>query len=173
MGSLSGWRLCPRCGAALEHEDGRAECGACGSVYYAESAPTASALVVDDGGRVLLARRAHEPDAGRWDLVGGFLEEGEPPLDGLRREVLEETGLEVETGAFLGVFVDTYGDDDDAGSVLNLVWDARVVSGEPQPADDVSELRWFSLDALPDRDELAFRWVAPFLAEVAASRALP
>ena len=139
-------------------------------MFWAQSAPTASALIVDGAERVLLARRAHEPDAGRWDLVGGFLEEGEAPLDGLRREVHEETGLEIEAGPFLGVFVDTYGDEVGATSVLNLVWEARVVSGEPVPADDVAELRWFSRDALPEQGELAFRWVAPFLAEVAASR---
>lgn len=138
-------------------------------MFWAQSAPAASALIVDGAERVLLARRAHEPDAGRWDLVGGFLEEGEAPLDGLRREVREETGLEIEAGRFLGVFVDTYGGEDGATSVLNLVWEARVVSGEPAPDDDVSELRWFSLDALPQRDELAFRWVAPFLADVAAA----
>jgi ADP-ribose pyrophosphatase YjhB (NUDIX family) len=140
-------------------------------VHYAQSAPAASALVVDDAGRVLLARRAYEPDAGLWDLLGGFLEEGEPPLDGLRRELLEETALEVEAGQFLGAFVDTYGDGDGATSVLNLVWEARVVAGEPRPADDVSELRWFELDELPPPSELAFRWVARFLAQVAASRA--
>jgi ADP-ribose pyrophosphatase YjhB (NUDIX family) len=140
-------------------------------VCYAQSAPAASALVVDDAGRILLGRRAYEPDAGLWDLLGGFLEEGEPPLDGLHRELLEETALEVEAGPFLGAFVDTYGDGDGATSVLNLVWKARVVAGEPRPADDVSELRWFELDELPPPSELAFRWVARFLAQVAASRA--
>jgi len=43
------------------------------------------------------------------------------------------------------------------------VWEASVVSGEPSPADDVSELRWFALDELPPPEECAFRWVAPFL----------
>ncbi len=170
MGTLSGWRACPRCGAELANDGARAECGKCGSVYYAQSAPATSALVVDDAGRVLLARRAYEPDAGLWDLLGGFLEEGESPLDGLHRELLEETGLEVETGPFLGAVVDTYGEGEGVTSVLNLVWEAHVVAGEPRPADDVSELRWFALDELPPPDELAFRWVAPFLAELAASR---
>jgi len=170
MGVLSGWRLCPRCGGELDNTESRAECSGCGSVYYARSAPTASALVVDDAGRVLLARRAFEPDAGLWDLVGGFLEEGESPLDGLRREVLEETSLHVEPGAFLGAFLDTYGDGAEAASVLNLVWEARIVSGEPRPADDVSELRWFARDELPEPQELAFSWVAPFLAGLASSR---
>jgi len=43
------------------------------------------------------------------------------------------------------------------------VWEARVVGGEPAPADDVSELRWFRRDALPDDEELAFRWLAASL----------
>ena len=103
------------------------------------------------------------PDAGLWDTLGGFLDEGEHPLDGLRRELREETGLEVEPGAFLGTYLDTYGDDPEATSVLNLVWEARIVSGDPAPADDVSELRWFPRDAPPPPEECAFRWVAKFL----------
>ncbi len=92
---------------------------------------------------MLLGRRAHDPDAGLWDVLGGFVDEGEHPLDALRRELDEETGLGVEPGAFLGAFIDTYGEDPEATSVLNLVWEARIVSGDPSPADDVSELRWF------------------------------
>ena len=129
-----------------------------------------SALVVDDAGRMLLGRRAHDPDAGLWDTLGGFLDEGEHPLDGLRRELVEETGLEVEPGAFLGAYVDTYGDGPEATSVLNLVWEARIVSGEPSPADDVSELRWFPRDAPPPPEECAFRWVAEFLHSVEVRR---
>jgi len=59
-------------------------------------------LVVDEAGRLLLARRSRDPDAGFWDTPGGFLDEAEHPVDGLRRELLEETGLEVEVGAFVG-----------------------------------------------------------------------
>lgn len=170
MGSLSGWRFCPRCAGELSGDDRRAECPSCGSVYYAKSAPAVSALLFDDVGRVLLARRAHEPDAGLWDIPGGFLEEAEHPLDGLRRELLEETGLEVEPGEFVGSFIDAYGDDPGATSVLNLVWEARILSGEPKPADDVSELRWFATDDLPSPEELAFRWVEEFLAGLPALR---
>ncbi|MDQ3382050.1 MAG: NUDIX domain-containing protein [Actinomycetota bacterium] len=90
-----------------------------------------AAVVVDDAERMLLARRAHDPDAGRWDTLGGFLDEGEHPLDGLRRELLEETGAEVEPSEFIGAYLDTYGDGPDATSVLNLVWEARIVSGKP------------------------------------------
>jgi 8-oxo-dGTP diphosphatase len=140
-------------------------CPACGSVYYAHSVPAVSAIVDDDDGRVLLARRAFEPDAGLWDTPGGFLEEGEEPVEALKRELLEETGLEVKPDRFLGAYLDTYGEGPAVSSVLNLVWEARVVSGEMEPADDVSELRWFARDELPTDDALAFRWIARFLRE--------
>ena len=168
MGALDGWRFCPRCAVELSNDGGKADCSSCGSTYYAQSAPAVSALVSDGASRVLLARRAHDPDAGLWDLLGGFLEEGEHPLDGLRRELLEETGLEVEPGEFLGTFMDTYGEGPQVASVLNLVWEARVVAGEPSPADDVSELRWFPRDDPPPPEECAFRWVAKFLSSLSA-----
>ena len=126
------------------------------------------ALVVDDSGRLLLARRAFEPDAGMWDALGGFLDEGEEPLEGLRRELAEEAGVEIEIGDFAGVFADRYGNGDDASAVLNLVWEATIAKGEPLPADDVAELRWFPRDALPPDGELAFNWLAPCLRAWAA-----
>ena len=136
---------------------GKVECPACGFVAYAHSDPTACALVLDAEGRILLARRAIEPHRGKWDLPGGFLDEGEHPLDALRRELNEEAGLEIEPLDFVGAFVDRYGDGPDAPLTLNLYWTARIVRGEPQPADDVSELRWFARDELPGEHELAFR----------------
>lgn len=151
MSRLEGWRSCPRCAATLRNDGARVECEACGFVEYANSAPAVQALVVD-AGRVLLTRRAFDPGAGKWDLPGGFLDEGEHPLDGLRRELREETGLEVELGAFLGAWLDPY----EHRTVLGLTWLAIPVSGTPRPADDVAALDWFGPDELPRDDEFAF-----------------
>jgi ADP-ribose pyrophosphatase YjhB (NUDIX family) len=120
--------------------------------------------VVVDEGRVLLARRAGEPFRGYWDLPGGFVDEGEHPLDGIRRELREETGLDVEPEDFVGVWMDRYGDAEDAHATLNLYWTARVLGGEAQAADDVTELAWFGPDELPPAEELAFH-----IAEVLAT----
>jgi ADP-ribose pyrophosphatase YjhB (NUDIX family) len=156
MTELDGWRFCPRCGREVEREEGRLRCRACGFVYYAGSRATASALCVDERGRILLARRAVEPFQGRWDLPGGFLEEAEHPLDALRRELREETSLEVEPLEFVGVWMDRYRHDQGVASTLNLYWTARVVRGAAQAADDVAEVAWFAPDELPAEDEFAF-----------------
>jgi ADP-ribose pyrophosphatase YjhB (NUDIX family) len=89
--------------------------------------------------------------------------EDEHPLDCVRRELLEETGLEVEPDEFLGVWMDRYSEDESGPSTLNLYWRAAVVGGSPRPEDDVSELRWFAPGDLPPGEELAFRNVAEVL----------
>jgi ADP-ribose pyrophosphatase YjhB (NUDIX family) len=164
MGSLNGWTFCPRCRARLEREPRRVECPDCGFVAYANPSPTACAVCVDDERRILLVRRAGEVFHRYWDLPGGFVDEDEHPLDTIRRELEEETGLEVEPLEFLGVWMDRYSEDESGESTLNLYWRARVLGGEPRPADDVSELRWFAPNELPPPDEVAFRNVREVLA---------
>ena len=147
-----------------------ASCPACGSVYYANAAATASALVLDADSRLLLARRAIEPYLGMWDTIGGFLEETETPEQALVREVAEETGLVVEPGMYVGTYVDRYGDGDDAVTTLNLVFETTAAYAAARPADDVAELAWFPLDDLPPAEAFAFHDVGRFVHEWAAGR---
>ena len=90
----------------------------------------------------------------RTCAVGGFVEEGEHPLEGLRREVEEETGLGFEPALLLGMWMGRYAEDDRA--TLNLFWTGRLSAGDPAAADDVAELRWFRADELPPPTALAF-----------------
>lgn len=64
------------------------------------------ALVIQDD-QILLIKKARGPYTGQWDLPGGGLEFGEKPLDGLSREVLEETGLTVQKADLMDVFSHT------------------------------------------------------------------
>jgi ADP-ribose pyrophosphatase YjhB (NUDIX family) len=162
---LDEWRFCPRCGAGIEvdGQEGQIDCEACGFRAYANSEPTASALCVDDEGHLLLARRGRGPFTGSWDFPGGFLGEGEHPRDGLRRELKEETGVEIEPLEFLGVWIDRYSEDESGPATLNFYWTARIAGGEPEANDDVAELRWFAPSEIP-REELAFRHLPDVLA---------
>ena len=149
---MSIFRFCPLCARPLPTPTEppervvQQECAGCGAIHYRNAKPTASALVVRDG-RVLLGRRSIEPHKDLWDVPGGFLEPWEDPLEGVRREVLEETGYEVEPGEVLAILVDVY--DDPSVYTFNVYYLARIVGGEPRPADDVAELGWFGRDELP------------------------
>ncbi len=154
---MKAFRYCPYCRTDLvtEHQEGqdRQRCPGCGEWFYRNSKPCAGALVVDGQGRLLLARRAIEPFKGKWDIPGGYLEDGEHPEAGAIREVLEETGLRVRITGFGGIYMDTYGA---AGvSTLNVFYDAEVdgdIPGTLAAQDDVSELAWFAPEALPLED---------------------
>jgi mutator protein MutT len=161
VGELDGWKRCPVCATAVEPDDGRFECPECGFVTFAHSMPTASALVVDDDGRVLLSKRAHDPASGKWDVPGGFLEEGEDPLEGVRRELREEAGITLAGEQLLGIWMDEYDYKGRRVATLNIYYRARG-EGTPTPADDVEELRWFSPDDVPP-SELAFEHISDVL----------
>lgn len=165
MVALDDWRFCPRCGEAIEKVEDRAECRACGYVGYANPVPAAEAVCFDEHGRVLLGRRAVDPGVGLWDLPGGFLHENEHPLDALRREIREETSLELDAVDFLGFWLEPY----DGRIVLCLTWTAKA-RGDGRAADDLVELRWFARDELPGLDELAFSHYPAVLSAALARR---
>ena len=64
--------------------------------------PCVGAIVLDEAGRLLLVRRGREPSRGLWSLPGGRVEPGESGPDAVRREVLEETGLQVTVRELVG-----------------------------------------------------------------------
>ena len=156
-------RFCLACGARLVTAvvDGRRRrrCPRCGWTFYANPVPATAALVVARG-RVLLARRARPPYAGTWDLPGGFLEAGETPLAGVRRELREELGVGVRTTALVDFTTDRYGLRGFA--VLTIVYRVTPTSSKVRAKDDVSEVRWFRPRDLPFRD-IAFPGLRRFL----------
>jgi 8-oxo-dGTP diphosphatase len=101
--------------------------------------PCVGAVVHDDQHRLLVVRRGRAPAAGRWSLPGGRVEAGETDADAVRREVREETGLDVLVGRRVGT-VERDGPD-------GLVYDIRdyacsVTGGRLRAGDDASEVQW-------------------------------
>jgi 8-oxo-dGTP diphosphatase len=144
-------RHCYHCGSSLiDHGPGtHPHCTACGETTWRNSKPTASLLVTDDRGRVLLVRRSVEPRTGWWDVPGGFCEPGELPEAAAIREAREELGVEVRLTAQTGMYTDVYRDETEF--TLNIFYAAQIVSGTPVAADDALELRWFGPDELPEQ----------------------
>ncbi len=149
------YRFCPADGTRLEdpRPSGGATCPLCGRSWYRNSAPAVGAVIVRDG-KALVTVRAREPEKGRLDLPGGFVEVGEHPADGLVREVREELGVEAEVlGTPVLLATHTYGED--GNWVLAIGFRVRLKGGEIRPTDDVAEVRWVSVEEL---DSLDFAW---------------
>jgi ADP-ribose pyrophosphatase YjhB (NUDIX family) len=92
-----------------------------------------SGIIIDDNGRALLIRRR---DNGRWEPPGGVLELGETIDDGLRREVREETGLDIEPIALSGVYKNM------TRAIVNLVFRCKITGGRLAANDEASDFRW-------------------------------
>jgi 8-oxo-dGTP diphosphatase len=99
--------------------------------------------VVVDGGRALLIRRGEEPLKGKWSIPGGMLELGESLLEGVVREVREETGLTVEPVELIEL-LDRVHRDGDRVRYHYVIADylCSAVDGSLRAASDADEARW-------------------------------
>src|SRR3984957_15102883 len=101
------------------------------------------AAITDEEGRILCVRMNYATRA--WTTPGGRVELGESPLDALKREVLEESGLDVVVEELVGVYSKPYVDD------IVLFFRARVVAHHPwQPNEEIAQMGYFGRDDLPE-----------------------
>ncbi|MEW5702933.1 MAG: NUDIX hydrolase [Candidatus Zixiibacteriota bacterium] len=150
------YRFCPYCRAALvRRQDGaheRLRCPDCDFVYYHNPVPAAGG-VIHRNGAICLVRRAVEPRKGHWSLPAGFMEYNEAPRECARREIREETGLDVTVGDVLGVYCGF--DDPRQHAVLIVFWTRELTWQAPVAGDDADAIEFFPPSAIPD--DIAFR----------------
>jgi mutator protein MutT len=110
---------------------------------FPESPLVGVGAVIVENGRVLLVRRGQEPLKGKWTLPGGILELGEALLEGVVREVREETGLVVEPVELVEL-LDRVHREDDRVRYHYVIADylCRVVGGDLEAASDADAVRW-------------------------------
>jgi ADP-ribose pyrophosphatase YjhB (NUDIX family) len=101
--------------------------------------------------RILMAQRGKEPLKGSWSLPGGALETGESLADGVRREVREETGLDILPLGVLEIFERIMLDASGAPEYHYVLIDymCRVIGGTLAPGDDVCAVEWVRRRDLP------------------------
>ena len=94
-------------------------------------------IVVDEGNRVLLIQRR---DIGRWEPPGGVLEQDETFEQGLRREVYEETGVEVRVGRLTGIYKNM------SRGIVALVFRCQAESGRADATAEASRIEWMTVE---------------------------
>ena len=111
---------------------------------YPERPIVGVGAVVLDGSRVVLVKRANEPLKGEWSLPGGAVDVGETLEQAIRREVREETGLDVEVGPIVDV-LDRIRHDADGRIKFHYVlveFLCRPIGGELRCASDAEDAVW-------------------------------
>jgi len=119
------------------------------TLYRGNFRPTAGVLICR-GPEVLLIRRGGDPGRGLWDVPGGFLEPGETPAVAARREIREELGIELGPLDLLLTDINPLPD----FTVLDVIYTATMINGQPRAGSDAAAWAWFHGDALPE--DLAF-----------------
>ncbi|MFA9557956.1 NUDIX domain-containing protein [Evansella sp. AB-rgal1] len=109
------------------------------------------AIILNDFNQVLLVYRLKEPEANKWSIPGGKVELYEHLTDCVVREVKEEVNLDVEVDELVCT-AETV-DDKTKEHYISLIYKMKNVNGVPEnmEQDKIGDLRWFSLEKLPDK----------------------
>ena len=152
---LEKFNYCPVCGSEHfeVHNFKSKQCRDCGFTYYANPCSATAAFIINDRQEMLVVRRGKEPAKGTLDLPGGFVDMGETVEEGMKREIKEETGLDVHDIQYLfsspnvymysGMGVHTL----DMDFLVPLHGDIPTITA----ADDAAEALWIPISEVnPD-----------------------
>ncbi|MDR1742956.1 MAG: NUDIX domain-containing protein [Dysgonamonadaceae bacterium] len=152
---LDTFRFCPRCGSKNFSENNAKSkiCANCGFIYYANPSAAVVAVIENGKGEILVARRAKDPAQGSFDLPGGFCDMDETAEESVRREVKEETTLDIIELSFLFSIPNIYVYSEMEIHTMDLFFRCKVNNFSGLTAnDDVSELVFIPVKQLNPKD---------------------
>ena len=145
------FEYCPRCGAkafTVRNEKAK-QCEACGFVYYFNPSAAVACFIRNAHGELLLVRRKKDPAKGTLDLPGGFVDMFETAEEAVRREVREETGLQVVRSRYLFSISNLYPYSGFLVHTMDMFFLCRVKDDAVVEAmDDVADSFWMPLDEI-------------------------
>lgn len=153
---LEKFKYCPVCGSKhFEVNNFKSKkCKDCGFTYYANPCSATAAFIVNDQQEMLVVRRAKEPAKGTLDLPGGFVDMYETVEEGMRREIKEETGLEVDEIHYLFSSPNVYMYSGLGVHTLDMDYYVPVHGSliPVRAADDAAECFWVPLNKVNPAD---------------------
>ena len=129
----------------------RRVCPACEFIHFTDPKVGVGVMVIEEG-KILLVKRAMNPERGKWSIPAGFLDYGEEPQSTAKREVFEETNLKVNHLKLLDVYYNPRAVADGGASIF-ILYSAALIKGTLKAGDDADGAAFFAPDDLP---ELAF-----------------
>jgi ADP-ribose pyrophosphatase YjhB (NUDIX family) len=120
----------------------RPYCPQCGKVVYVDPKVAVVVLILKNNS-LLLVKRDIEPHFGKWSFPSGYVDRGEMVEKAAIREVIEETNLKIKLDKLQGVY-------SGKGPVVLVVYQASPLSPRASKGDEVSAVKWFDLDDLPN-----------------------
>ena len=145
--------FCTECAQPLRQENATKYICSNGHIFW-NNAKAAVGVVLLKGDQVLLSKRGQEPKKGKYDLPGGFVDHDENAYDCARRELKEETGLDVDDLTPIDSGIHQYIENITSCDVIFI---CTKWHGTPKAADDVAALEWKPIDFI-DSDQFAWRY---------------
>ncbi|MGH7157498.1 MAG: NUDIX hydrolase [Candidatus Saccharimonadales bacterium] len=143
---------CPSCGkknSVQKLDDTNYECGSCRWHFWNNAKASTCLFLLRSDGYFLAAKRGREPNKGKYEAVGGFIEYNEDPTDAVIRETLEETNLIAKNPLLIAAYPHVYTPNSlPPVSTTDLIFATFEWEGEPQAGDDVEELTWQPLELI-------------------------
>ena len=145
MHLLEKFEYCPKCGSHHFVKEGvkSRKCENCGFEMFMNASASNVAFIVNEEGAILVEKRLREPAKGTLDLPGGFADAGETAEEGVKREVMEETGLEVVSSRYMFSLPNVYHYAGIDIPTLDFFFECRVRDVSVLKAgDDAAECMW-------------------------------
>jgi NAD+ diphosphatase len=151
------FNYCPQCASQNISKDSRKffECPDCNFVYF-HNPGAATAIILEQGGKILFAVRKLDPDKGMLDLPGGFLDYHESAEAAIRREVKEELNIDLGDIRYLGSFPNQYRYKGIVYHTSDFIYTGHLDdTANIKVADDVEDIVWLPAEKVP-LEKIAF-----------------